>query len=90
MALPSKDALSLAWKIGLGVATAGGAGWKFVESRYVHRDAYEFRTRLDSIEHLRDDSVNAAWRQEIRQQNSETNIRLQQLVCGRRVQEGCR
>lgn len=86
MQLPSREVLKLVGWIAASTVTVGGAGWRFVEARYVHQTAYDRKAVADSLEHERDD----ADRVYIRHQVDSANIRLQQIICGRKIEEGCR
>lgn len=74
------------------LSALGWVGFQ-VDDRYVHASAYEKRALIDSAAAVaqavqrRQDSLTLA---RISVNVDSANIRLRQIICGRRVDEGCR
>lgn len=61
------------------VLPALGWGWGLLNSRFVLRTDYEKRIQADST-----------WKVGVNTKLDSANLRLQQIVCGRKLDEGCR
>lgn len=62
----------------------------WVDTRYLHASAYRAKTTVDSlvaVEKFRADSV---WKASLMTKVDSINLRVQQIKCGPRIQEGCR
>lgn len=56
-----------------------GWGWGALNSRFVLRTEFERRNQADST-----------WKADVSTKLDSANLRLQQIVCGRKLDQGCR
>ncbi|HEY9226485.1 MAG TPA: hypothetical protein VIP11_07565 [Gemmatimonadaceae bacterium] len=61
-----------------------------VDARYVHASIYDRKTLIDSTARLAQRKQDSLQLARLTEKVDSANVRLQQIICGRRVDEGCR
>lgn len=75
------------WLLTVGaLLPASGWGMSMVDTRYVHESTYEKHLALDSLRRVEDSTFRAKLLEKV----DSTNLRLQQIRCGRSIADGCR
>lgn len=62
----------------------------WIDTRYVHASAFRTKTSIDSVAALEQRRADSVWKASLMTKVDSINLRVQQLTCGPRVQEGCR